>query len=187
VTDEELWLTGIAALAREYEALPPTLRERVAVQAAQVREAKQSIHDCVTTVNAGAICASCGGECCARGKNHVTVIDLLVYLVEGKELFSPRFDHDPCPYLGENGCMMPAPYRPFNCIIFNCDLVEGLMEPLEKERLYEAERRLRGLYGEFEKLFGRRFMAGLLLGCQRDLAGHRTTLLGTDNNIAKET
>jgi len=78
-------------------------------------------------------------------------------------------------------------YRPFNCIIFNCDRVEGLMEPLEKERLYEAERQLRGLYGEFEMLFGRRFMAGLLLGCQRDLVGQRTTLLGADNNIAEET
>jgi hypothetical protein len=187
VTDEELWRTGTAALAREYEALQPPFRDRVAVLAAQVRVAKQAIHDCVTAVNADAVCANCRGECCARGKNHVTVIDLLIYLVEGKELFTPRFDHNLCPCLGETGCLMPAPFRPFNCIIFNCDRVEGLMEPLEKERLYEAERRLRGLYGEFEKLFGKRFMAGLLFCSQRDLTGQNTTLLGVGNRATKET
>ncbi|GFE57524.1 hypothetical protein [Geobacter sp. AOG1] len=186
MTDEELWRTGIAALAREYGALPPALRERIAELAAQVRENKLAIHDCVTAVNVGAICADCRGECCARGKNHVTVVDLLVCLVEGRELVVPRFDHDLCPYLGENGCQMAPPYRPFACIIFNCDRVEGLMEPSEKERLYGAERRLRALYGEFEKLFGKRFMAGLLIICERDLVRQGATLLGVGNGEARE-
>jgi hypothetical protein len=186
VTDEELWRTGIAALAREYGALSPALRERVAELAVQVREAKQALHDCVAVVNVGTICADCRGECCARGKNHVTVIDLLVCLVEGRELVSPRFGNDLCPYLGEIGCLMAPPYRPFTCIIFNCDRVEGLMTPAERDRLYKAEHRLRAVYGEFEKLFGRRFMAGLLITCERDLVRQRSTLLGVGNTITKE-
>ena len=186
MTDEELWRTGIAALAREYGALSPTPRERVVDLAAQVREAKQAIHDCVAAVNACGICADCGGECCARGKNHVTVIDLLVCQVEGRELVSPRFDHDLCPYLGENGCQMAPSYRPFTCIIFNCDRVEGLMAPAEKDRLYKAEHRLRAVYGEFEKLFGKRFMAGLLITCERDLVRQGATLLGMGSSGTKE-
>ena len=186
MTDEELWRTGIDALAREYQALPPTLRERVAELAAQVKDAKQALHDCVTDVNVGAICADCRGECCARGKNHVTVIDLLVCLVEGRELVTPSFGHDICPYLGENGCQMAPSYRPFTCIIFNCDRVEGLMVTSQKERLYEAERRLRALYGEFEKLFSKRFMAGLLINCERDLVRQGSTLLGVGNMTTRE-
>ncbi|RII28957.1 MAG: hypothetical protein CXR31_03550 [Geobacter sp.] len=186
MTDEELWRTGIDALAREYRALPSPLRERVAELAAQVKEAKLALHDCVTAVDIGAICADCRGECCARGKNHVTVIDLLVSLVEGRELVTPFFGHDICPYLGANGCLMAPPYRPFTCIIFNCDRVEGLMGKSEKERLYEAERRLRAVYGEFEKLFGKRFMAGLLIMSERDLVLQGSTLLGVGNRAIKE-
>ena len=186
MTDEELWRTGIDALACEYRALPPTLRERVVELAERVKEAKQALHDCVTAVNVGVICADCRGECCARGKNHVTVIDLLVCLVEGRELVVPSFSHDICPYLGENGCQMAPPYRPFTCIIFNCDRVDGLMGTSEKDRLYNAEHRLRALYGEFEKLFGKRFMAGLLIICERDLVRQGSTLLGVGNRVIKE-
>ena len=101
------------------------------------------------------------------GKYHVTVVDLLVYLVDEKELFVPRFGRGVCPYLGSRGCQMAPAYRPLTCVIFNCELVEGLLDPLQKELLRDLEGELRGYYAGLEELFGRRFMGGVMMHGER--------------------
>ncbi len=177
MTDRETWNLAAAAVTAEFAALPPARQALVAELAGAVKDGKQALHAVVAGVSAGEICASCGGECCLTGKFHVTVVDLLVYLAEGRELFTPSFDQGHCPYLCTQGCLMSPPYRPFICVTFNCEQVESLLEPAEKERSVLIERELRTLYGKFEELFGNRFMGGLLMNCERDVIQGRGTIL----------
>jgi hypothetical protein len=95
------------------------------------------------------------------------VIDLLVFLAEEKELFSPHFGIDFCPFLGRTGCLMEPEYRPFNCIIFNCDDVELLLSEDRLSAFRNWERELRELNCAVEKLFDNRFMSGLLSNFER--------------------
>jgi hypothetical protein len=177
MTDREKWDRGVAAVREEYAALSPLLRTRLKERSAAVKSRKKSLHSIVEAMGAGEICAECRGECCDRGKNHVTVIDLLVYLSDDRQLFTPCFERDLCPYLGENGCLMEPEYRPYNCITFICERVEGVLEPAEQERFYAVERELRALCEGFEQLFDNRFRAGLLINSERDLVNNRSSIL----------
>ena len=177
MTDREKWDRGVAAVRKEYAALSPLLRTRLKERSAAVKSCKKSLHSIAETMGAGEICTECRGECCASGKNHVTVVDLLVYLSDDRQLIAPCFERDLCPYLGEHGCLMEPEYRPYNCITFTCERVEGLLEPAEQERFYTVERELRALCEGFEELFDNRFRAGLLINCERDLVHNRTSIL----------
>lgn len=177
VNDRQLWDQAVAAVTTEYATLPEELRSKVRETAGAVRQAKREIHRIAEEVECGAICASCGGECCGRGKYHVTVVDILVYLAAEEPLFSPRFGQDACPYLGDCGCLMEPSLRPFNCVTFNCERVEGLWSPERLDEFYRGERGLRALYGSFERLFGNRFMQGLLMNYERDVAKREELIL----------
>ncbi|MCM2358822.1 MAG: hypothetical protein NDI77_11785 [Geobacteraceae bacterium] len=177
MTDRESWDLAVAAVAGEFAALSPSRRALLAELTLAATACKKELNAVVTAVSAAEICAACGGGCCETGKYHVTVVDLLVYLVEGKELFTPRYDQGMCPYLGAQGCLMAPAYRPYNCVTFNCERVERLLMQAEKERLASLERELRSLYGRFEELCGNRFMGGLLMNCERDLIGERGSIL----------
>ena len=169
MTDREQWNLAVASVMEEFRGLAPSLRESLADAVRGVRSCKEAIHAVAEGVAAPGICASCGGECCRTGKYHVTVTDLLVYLADGRELFVPRFGQNSCPYLGEEGCLMPPGFRPFNCITFICDRVDGMLEPMEKERLLGLEQELRDRCRTVGDLFGGRLRGALLLtGVTRD-------------------
>jgi hypothetical protein len=177
MTDREIWERGIAALREEYSTLSSPLQDHLKKLAAAVKSCKSTLHSIAEGVSAGAICAACRGECCACGKNHVTVVDLLIHLADDRGLFIPLFEADLCPYLGEVSCLMEPEYRPYNCITFNCEQVEGGLEPAAKERFYAVERELRALCEGVERLFENRFRYGFLINCERDLLRNRTPFL----------
>jgi hypothetical protein len=170
VTENDRWEKAVAAVTREHAALSHSLRTWVGERAVAIREHKMALNAFSQGVSGGEICAACRGECCARGRHHFTVIDLLVHLASGRPLFTPDFAGDRCPWLGPAGCLMEPEYRPYNCVTFNCERVEGLQEPQACERFYTVEGELRALYGEVEELFGNRFMQGLLLSYERAAA-----------------
>ena len=177
MTEREKWDKGVALVRKEYEALSPSLKTHLNKCAAAVKLCKQTLYQLGERVRGVGICAQCGGECCKRGKNHVTTIDLLIYFGEGKEVFTPAFEQGICPYLGEEGCIMEPEYRPFNCIIFICELIEGLLGPQERERFYAVERELRAHYDDFERLFDNVFRYGLLSDYERSLACNGAPIL----------
>lgn len=146
-----------------HRGLAPEPSARLAALVLALKRCKGELQGIVDRVDGASRCAGCGGACCAAGRYHVTGVDLLVYLVERKALFAPRFDHGLCPYLGEAGCLIPAAYRPFNCITFNCELIEDLLDPQALERFYRLERELRGLYREIDALAPGQRLGGALL------------------------
>ena len=135
----------------EYAALSPLLKARLEKCAAAIKSCKQALQLIGEGVRADEICGECRGECCARGKNHVKAIDLLVYLNDGREIITPCFAQEICPYLGEKGCLMEPEYRPYNCITFICERVEGLLGPMEKSVLMPSNVSLRAFYKELEQ------------------------------------
>ena len=164
-------------VSEECRRLPSRLRASAEEAVSAIMAGKAAIHDVVAEVDAGTMCASCKGACCRSGKYHFTAVDLLVYLVEGKALFVPRFNQEACPYLGEQGCLMSPVFRPFTCITFNCELVDGLLEPAEKDRLRSLEHELRGHYSTLENLFGIRLRGGLLMDGERAALQGRSAIL----------
>jgi hypothetical protein len=151
--EKERWEWGVAVIRREYEGLSPLGRERADRLAAAIKACKEKIHLMVEEPGAADVCASCGGECCRKGKNHFSAIDLVIFLYEGRELFDPTFERDICPYMGDGGCLMAPGYRPYNCITFICEKVEGLLGEEEKRVFYAMGDELRALCRELEGLF----------------------------------
>ncbi|QXE89526.1 hypothetical protein [Geomonas subterranea] len=157
------WQEAVHRVTAAFGRLPHPVRLELEEFARGMAAHKEAMQQLVAQVDAAAHCAGCGGACCARGKYHFSAVDLLVYLAAGKPLFAPRFDNGLCPYLGEPECLIPPGYRPFNCITFNCDLIEDQLPREEVSRFYKMEQELAARYAEIRALFPGRSMDGPLL------------------------
>ena len=157
------WRQAVTRVTSVFAALPATTRETLERLARAMVAHKEALQAIAATADAGNCCAGCGGACCVRGKYHFAAADLLVYLATAKELFAPRFENGLCPYLGEPECLIPAGYRPFNCITFNCDLIEDRLPREEVSRFYRMEGELKEQYAAVRSLFPNRSMDGPLL------------------------
>lgn len=160
---EEQWRAGIRLVTDAFCAAPEPLRARLRRLTAELKGKKCAMQELVARVDAAAHCAGCGGECCVAGKYHFTKADLLVYLADEEPLFAPLFDNGLCPNLGPQGCLIPPAYRPFNCITFNCELIEDLLPEGDLAGFYRLERELRLGYREIRSLFPEQTMYGALL------------------------
>jgi len=186
MTDQEKWNSAVAAVSTEFADLPLEAKNRLSPMLQAVRELKQDIHRYAEVLDASAICAACGGQCCATGKHHFTVVDLLMYLVEEKPVVAPCFSSGGCPFLGDEGCMMEPGFRPYNCVTFNCDRIDSLLQPFEREAFMDTERKLRSSYRAMEEFFGNTFMQGLIITCERDLLRDRKTVLGLGRTAMRD-
>jgi hypothetical protein len=162
-TDEILWCLGVAAVTGEFRALLPAQLSRLSSGIVELRARKKALHDVVARFDGAAVCAECRGECCVRGKYHFSAIDLVVYLQTGRTLFEPRFANGLCPFLGDDGCLMPLEYRPLTCVIFVCERIEALFAPADRKFFSAAENDLRLMYGELQEIFADRRMRGSVM------------------------
>jgi hypothetical protein len=160
---EKQWQDGVQAVGLAFTALPQPALQRLQALCALLMEQKRELQAIAAHVDPASHCAGCGGACCVAGKYHFTPVDLLVYLVNEEPLFAPLFGNGLCPFLAETACLMAPAYRPFNCITFNCELIEDLLLPQEVSRFYRLERELRRNYGEIRSLFPGNSMDGALL------------------------
>ncbi|HJV33951.1 hypothetical protein [Geomonas sp.] len=160
---EELWREGVRRVTAGYALLSRADREQVDRLCRSMVARKEAMQALVARVDAASHCAGCGGACCVKGKYHVTPVDLVVYLATGAELFAPLFDNGLCPYLAPEGCLMPPGYRPFNCITFNCELIEDQLPEEEVALFYLWESELRESYRQLRALFPDRSADGPLL------------------------
>lgn len=177
LTDQELWKRALSIASTEYAALPGPVKERVMEIGASIRRKKLEMYSLAGGAAIVETCADCRGLCCEKGKYHFSLIDLLMYLSTGKELFTPSFRETPCPFLGGEGCLMDPAYRPFTCITFHCERLEVLLTTADLERMSHLEGLLRVLCRQMEELFGHRLMQGLLLSCERYLRGESSAML----------
>lgn len=157
------WQDRVQVVADTFSGLSEPDLGRLRELGALLMEQKRAMQALTARVDPASHCAGCGGACCVAGKYHFAAVDLLIYLATGEPLFVPLFDNGLCPFLGAAGCLMAPAYRPFNCITFNCELIEDPLLPEEVSRFYQLERELRRNYGEIRSLFHDNSMDGALL------------------------
>lgn len=157
------WHDGVREVERLFMGLPKEQLPRLRELADRLKGLKDAMQELVAGVDAGSHCAACGGACCVAGKFHVSRVDLLVYLLDRAPLFEPLFGNGLCPYLAPDGCLMPAAYRPFNCITFNCELIEDRLAEADRAAFYQGERELKCCYDEIRSLFPGDSMRGAVL------------------------
>jgi hypothetical protein len=172
-----MWNNAVALVRREYEALSDNEKAEVGSVAGLIRIKKGEIFSLTENRGSSEICANCRGACCAKGKYHFTVVDLLVFLAGDVELFTPSFDGDLCPYMGNGRCLMTPSFRPLTCITFHCESLEDLLSTAELERVSSLESGLRNQYAHLEAFFGTRFTQGLLLNYAGYLHGRGAGIL----------
>ncbi|PLY12260.1 MAG: hypothetical protein C0624_01130 [Desulfuromonas sp.] len=140
----------------------------------QVVALKDQLHQLFVAAGGLEGCAECDGACCARGQHHMTLVEVLSALLRNRPLPSP----DPavtCPFLTLEGCSLEPGLRPFNCVTFNCEIVEEHLTAEQVARFYALERELRALYEVFEERYAGASLRGLVIRSRR-LGGRR--LLG---------
>lgn len=157
-----LWSDIVTRLRAEIVVLPASERDWIAGRLAAIALLQNELHACARAAGSEALCAACVEHCCGRGRHHLTLANLLFYLLAGID--PPPADFTaPCPQLGAHGCHIPPERRPFNCITFNCSAVEERMSAPQRQRFYTLEPALRALYESFDARYAGSSLHGLLI------------------------
>lgn len=176
---------AVELASREFRELDASVRAQAELIIREIMATKAGISSIFDGLNGIEICRLCRGECCQTGCFHFTAVDLLAYLITGRELFTPRFDNGACPYLGDTGCLMEASYRPYNCVTFVCDRVDAGMDPVVRNRFAELSSTLNSLYRQIEELFANRFVSGILNNGARFAEGRSQGILWSEHGNNK--
>lgn len=163
---ERLWRSALGAVAKELPRLAAAERAWMAEQLVQIGRCQQQLQDLFAGAGGAGVCQTCAGACCERGTHHLTLVNLLAYLLAGKQPPTPDFART-CPFLGDAGCLLPATHRPFNCVTFICEPVEEGLSPAGREVFWALERRLRALYEAFDGRYAGSSLRGLLIRAER--------------------
>lgn len=88
-----------------------------------------------------AFCPSCTSVCCINRHSYHEVIDIFFITAAGGTPpgYRPDIsDLSPCQFLGEKGCMLPRPLRPYRCTWYFCGpLLEHIRSgPARRYRIF---------------------------------------------------
>lgn len=111
-------------------------------------------------------CAECDGACCGCGRHHLTLTNLLAYLLAGEAPPVPDLSKT-CPYLGESGCLLPVDRRPYNCITFFCEHLEANLSAADRQQLRLLDRQLRQEYLCLAERYPAASLRGLWIALER--------------------
>ncbi len=166
---QRLWRSVVDAVGAELAALAPEERASLRGDLETIRELQEELHLLFLAAGGAGLCAACDGECCGLGRHHLTLANLLPFLLAAEE--PPPLDFGrTCPLLGDGGCILEAGRRPYNCVTFLCEAVEERLTPADRERFGNLETDLRRRYGDLESRYAGAGMRGLLLRAET-LAG----------------
>ena len=166
MNDQQIWNQAVKAADNKYEGLDSATRVKLDALIVQIMRLKENLLEQTFAIGSASICRACAGQCCLKGKYHVSALDLLAYRMDGTEPVVPDFTRSPaCPYSGETGCLMPPRFRPMTCVVFNCEQVESRMGPDKRTALYASEKLLRDAIFQANRVAGGRLDRALLLSC----------------------
>jgi len=164
--DQQLWQQTVEGLRAELAGISPAERSWITSRLGEVACLQERLHLLFLGADGENLCRSCRGQCCERGRNHLTLVNLLGYLVAEREPPAPDFTLT-CPFLGPRGCRIDVGRRPFNCVTFVCDPIEQSLDAAGNENFYALEKELRLGYETFEKRFAGAGLRGLLIRAER--------------------
>ena len=111
-------------------------------------------------------CAECDGACCGCGRHHLTLANLLAYLLRDEAPPVPDLSKT-CPYLAESGCLLPVDRRPYNCITFFCEQLEVNLSAADRQQLRLLDRQLRQEYLCLAERYPAASLRGLWIALER--------------------
>jgi len=112
------------------------------------------------------VCAKCDGACCGCGRHHVTLTNLLAYLLADDEPPAPDLGKT-CPYLAEQGCRLPVSRRPYNCITFFCEQLEENLSEQSRQQLRFMDQQLRREYQALAERYPAASLRGIWIALER--------------------
>lgn len=158
----QIWKRIVDRLFAEYRRKSAAERQMIDDLLDQIEGLQSEIESVFIDAGGASLCSACGGDCCAKGHNHMTLVNLLSFA--RRDQLPPAADFSStCPFLGREGCLLATAQRPYNCITFICDRIEAALSPERREYFYELDRKLRTLYLEVLGRYQRATMAGLLI------------------------
>ncbi|MCD6525424.1 MAG: hypothetical protein J7K75_00300 [Desulfuromonas sp.] len=158
------WQQIVLDVRKEVFSLREDERLWIVQHLALIKNLQQQIHSLFIGANGPELCHNCLGSCCELGHNHMTLANLLSALLSDS---LPQADFErTCPFLGEQGCTLDVPVRPYNCVTFICDAVENALSPEERNRFYALDQQLRSLYLAFDQRYIGSSLQGLLIRSQ---------------------
>jgi hypothetical protein len=160
------WQDLLSILTLETASLAATDRAWVSAGLRRIAALQERLHALFVQAGGPGICSACQGHCCDCGKNHLTLVNLLGFLIEHRSPPEPDYA-GPCPFLGPDGCMLRPPDRPFNCVTFLCEEIESRLESEEKDLFYALEKELRTAYEEFDSRFAGSTLRGIFIRAER--------------------
>ena len=173
-SDTALWAATVERARRELATLPAAEHAWLESQVARIGELQRDLDRLFREVDGPAVCTDCLGGCCSRAKHHVTLANLLGYLLAGAEPPLPDFTLA-CPLLGTQGCRLPVEHRPFNCIIFLCERIDDHLTDAQRQAFAGIEAELRNAYHAVAERCPGAGLRGLLIAAAR--VGDRPLLM----------
>lgn len=160
------WQRCLARVRRELTLLTADEQLWMEQRIAEVMRIKGELHRLFVAAEGPQSCRTCDGACCAKGQHHMTLVEVLSAMTQKWPLPEPLVDAT-CPFLGERGCLLDPEIRPFNCITFNCELVEDRLDSEQQQTFYRLEKELREHYAEFEGRYTGASLRGLVIRAER--------------------
>lgn len=175
------WAALLQRIEAEVAALSAVERRWLKERLAAIATIQANLDSLFVKAGGSVSCAGCDGACCGCGRHHVTLTNLLAYLIEDEEPPAPDFSRT-CPYLGETGCLLPVTRRPYNCITFFCEILEDQLKPDDQERLRTLDRQLRCEYQRVAERYPAASLRGLWIALERIGSGQ---LLCSSENVVE--
>lgn len=169
------WSDLLERLRCELEILPEMEKGWLLRHIKQIEELQQQLHAFFDLAEGDDICRDCRGACCAKGLHHLTLGNLLTFLLRDEALPTPDFSST-CPLLGPSGCLWPAERRPFNCVTFNCEAIEERLSAKQIQHFYTLENELRALYLTLDERYLGSSLRGIWIAASR---------IGTENFLKR--
>lgn len=156
------WREILHRVAAEYCQLPAPEKKWIAVRLDKIALLQRQLDHLFNAGNGATACRLCQENCCDKGHNHMTLVNLLSYIQQN--ILPPSADFTKtCPFLSDQGCLLVVESRPYNCISFICDTIEDVLNDEERRHFYALDQQLRQLYQEFSGRYLGAAMTGLLL------------------------
>ncbi len=174
------WSVLLQRIKDELESLSESDREWIKARLAVIEATQIALDELFCKAGGAESCAGCDGTCCGCGQHHITLTNLLAYLLEGEDPPAPDFSRT-CPYLGEMGCRLPVARRPYNCITFFCEILDDRLDPAERKRLRTLDHQLRSQYLIVAERYPVATLRGLWIGLER--SGEGQLLRSTDKDV----
>jgi hypothetical protein len=160
------WTALIKQLGEEFSCLSQQEQVWLEDRASAIGHLQRELDELFTEAGGLQACADCDGECCGCGRHHLTLINILAYLLEAEVPPAPDFERT-CPFLGEEGCMLPIARRPYNCITFFCEVLEDRLDNERQKKLRSLDRKLRAEYESVERRYPVATLRGIWIGLER--------------------